>query len=152
MSENNPFIEGSEEVPEDEAAIAAKALAEEAAAAHARVNEVKEKVAKAKSAKEAALKAESAKLEAKVEAAREQVVKTVASIPKGPDKQTLRPSPPTHKNSPLKLGSPTPSGPPGVHSSNTSARLPELIADFAFAAIAITFAFLIFQDINFSLK
>ena len=53
MSEmpNNPFLEGSEKIPDEEAQAAAKALAEEAAAVRAKSHEIKEKAAKARVAK-----------------------------------------------------------------------------------------------------
>jgi hypothetical protein len=148
MSEmpNNPFLEGSEEIPDEEVQAAAKALAEEAAAVRARSHEIKEKAAKARTAKEVARKAEMARIEAEIKAAREQVIKTVASIPKASDKPTLRPAPPpTSEAAVLSSGSLE----TGLGRSNLleePVSLLSFICDFASAAAAIIFVFLIFKE------
>lgn len=149
MSEllNNPFLEGSEKVSDEEAAIVLKALAEEAAAARSKAGDIKERAAKARVEKEAARKAELARIDAEIEAARAQVIETVARIPKASDKPTLRPAPPpTPETLVLSSGEAVTSGSGKFYSLDNNVSLPSLISDAVFAAIAVTFAFLIFLE------
>ena len=139
----NPFLEGSEPVPDEEAVAAAKALYEEAALKRAKTSEIKERAAKARAEKEAARKAEILRVEAEIEAARARLVKTVASIPKRFDRPTIRPVPPDLET--VGPGSSIASGSGGFFSSDHSTL--NLIADAALAAIAVTFTFLIFNNL-----
>ena len=149
MSEilNNPFLEGSEKVSDEEAATVVKALAEEAAAARSKAGDIKERAAKARVQKEAARKAELARIDAEIEAARAQVVKTVARIPKASDRTTLRPAPPpTPETLALSSGEAVTSGYGKFYSLDNDVSLSGLISDAVFAAIAVTFTFLIFLE------
>ncbi len=144
---NNPFLEGSEEISDEEARAAARALAEEAEAVRSRAHEIKEKAAKARAAKEAARKAEIARIEAEIKAAREQVIKTVASIPKASDKPTLRPAPPpTSEAAVLSTGTLETAGSGGSKLLEEPVSLLNFICDLAAAAAAITFVVLIFKE------
>ena len=149
MSEmpDNPFLEGSEKIPDEEIQATAKALAEEAAAIRARAHEIKEKAAKARYAKEAARKAEIARMEAEIKAARDQVIKTVASIPKNSGTPTLRPAPPpTSEASVLTSGTLETSGFGNDNLLKEPVSILSFICDAASAAAAITFVFLIFRE------
>ena len=141
----NPFIEGSVQVPDEEVAAAAKALAEEAALVRSKADEIKERAAKARAEKEAARKAEIARMEAEVEAARAQVIKTVASIPKASDRPTIRPVPPNIETtgSDSKIASES-----DIFSSfyNPSCSL-SLATDIVLTLITVTFTFLIFNNL-----
>jgi hypothetical protein len=141
---NNPFLEDSEEVPVEEVAVAKQALLEEAAKVRARASEIREKAAKARIAKEAARKLEIAKIEAEIKAAREQVIKTVASIPKASGKPTFRPAPPpTSETLVLSSGKEVSSNKPFLSDEPVSTI--EFIFDIVSAAVAVTFTFLIFK-------
>lgn len=143
---NNPFLEDSEPVPDEEVAAAAKALAEEAALIRSRADEIKEKAAKAKAQKEAARKAELARIEAEVAAARAQVIKTVASIPKASER-LIRPAPPPKtEDSVLGSGEVVASGSGKFFSSDNLLGMLSLTSDLVIALIAVTFTFLIFKD------
>ncbi len=142
----NPFLEGSEQIPDEEVEAAAKALAVEAAAIRARASEIKEKAAKARIAKEAARKAEIARMEAEIEMARAQVIKTVASIPKTSGKTTFRPAPPpSSEASVLSSGSLEETGANKFHLTEEPVSILNLICDAVSAAVAVTFAVLIFR-------
>ena len=96
---------------------------------------------------EAALKEEAARLAAEVEAARAQVVKTVASIPKASERSSIRPAAPPIEDLDSDLAEVLGSG--NVHSA---IGMPSLIADFVCAAVAIASTFLILQEMNFILN
>ena len=139
----NPFLEGSEEVPEKEATAAALALIEEAAATRAKSSEIKERAAEARARKEAARKAEIARIEAEVEAARARIIKTVASIPKTSERPTVRPVPPD-----LETAGPNSSVVSGSFLSlDYPVRTLDLATDIALAAIAATFTLLMFNNL-----
>ncbi len=149
MSEmpNNPFLEGSEKIPDEEAQAAAKALAEEAAAVRAKSHEIKEKAAKARVAKEAARKAEIARMDAEIKAARDQLIKTVASIPRASGETIIRPAPPPESEAAvLSTGSLETPGSSKNNLLDAPVSLPGLICDAVAAAAAITFVFLIFNE------
>ena len=143
----NPFLEGSEEVSDQEVLAAAKALAEEAAAVRAKTSEIKEKAARARVEKETARKLEQSRIEAEIEAARAQVVKTVASIPKASDRPTIRPAPPKNLET-FALGEATSSGAGKFYLTNSPAGILSIVLDAVVAAIVVTFTFLIFQDMH----
>lgn len=144
---DNPFLEGSEPVPDEEVAAAAKALAEEAAFVRAKVDEIREKAAQARVKKEAARKAELDRIEAEIAAARAQMVKTVASIPKASERSTIRPAPPPKPEaSVLGSGEMVASGSGKFFSSDNLLGMLSLTSDVAIALIAAAFTFLIFKE------
>lgn len=143
---DNPFLEGSEQVSEEEAHAAAEALAKEAAVIRARASEIKEKAAKARVAKEAARKAELIRTEAELAAARAQVIKTVASIPKASNKPTIRPTPPPRSETlVLSSGSVVTSDSQKTSLLEEPVGILDIMLDTASAAVAVTSAFLIFK-------
>ncbi len=141
----NPFLEGSVEVPEEEIAAAAYALVEEAAAIRSKADQIRERATEARILKEAARKAEIARMEAKVEATRALIIKTVANIPKASERQTLRPVPPnletTGPNSSIASGSGS------FFSLDYPVSTLDLAADIVVAAVAATFTLLIFNNL-----
>ena len=142
----NPFIEGSEEISDEEAAVAAKALAEEAASMRAKTVEIKKRAAEARVQKEAARKAEIARIEAELATTRAQVIKTVASIPRASDNSTLRPVPPDLETAGPDSSITSSSG--SFFSLDNPVSTLDLIIDIGLAAIAITFTFLIFNNLQ----
>jgi len=141
----NPFLEGSKEVPPEEALKEAKMLLDAANAARSKTSEIKEKAEKARFAKEAALKAEAERLEAEVAATREKLIKTVANIPRADDGSSNRPAPPPLKELDADLAEVL-----GAGKANASTATYGLVSDFVFAALAITSVFLILQDLSFT--
>ena len=86
-------------------------------------------------------------MEAEIEAARAQLIKTVASIPKASDKQTLRPAPPpTSEALVLSSGSVVTKGSNKLYISEERVSTLNFISDIVAAAAAITFAFLFFKE------
>lgn len=143
---DNPFIEGSKQVPDEEAQDAARALAEEASVIRARASEIKEKAARARTAKENARKAELMRMEAELAAARAQVIKTVANIPKASDKSTVRPAPPPKSETLiLSSGSVVVSGSKNTSLLEEPIGILDITLDIVSAAIAVTSAFLIYK-------
>lgn len=149
MSEisDNPFLEGSEQIPDEEAEAAAKALAEEAAAVRARASEIKEKAAMARIAKEAARSAEIARMEAEVEMARKRLIETVASIPRSDKNSTFRPAPPPASEASVLSSGDAVVSESGKFSSLTGepVRLVSFMVDAISAAAAVTFTFFIIK-------
>lgn len=143
---NNPFLEGSEPVPDEEVAAAARALAEEAALVRSKADEIKERAEKARARKEAARKAELARIEAEVAAARAQVIKTVASIPRASER-LIRPAPPPNTEaSVLGSGEVVTSGSGKFFSADNLLGILSLTSDLIIALVAVTFTFLIFKE------
>ncbi len=144
---NNPFLEGSKQVPDEEVAAVAKALAEEVALVRAKSGAIKEKAARARAEKEAARKAELARIEAEVAAARARMIKTVASIPKASQRLTIRPAPPPDSEaSVLGSGEVVTSSSGKFFSSDNLWGMLSLTADVAIALVAAAFTFLIFKE------
>lgn len=141
----NPFLEGSQQVPEEEAVAAARVLAEEAAAARSKSGEIKEKAAQARAQKEAARQAEIARIDAEVEAARARVIQTVANIPKVSERQNIRPAPPPTPETLVTVSGKV--VPTGTSSDNPIGSLSSLTVDIAVAAVALVFTFLIFTKL-----
>lgn len=140
----NPFLEGSQPVPDEEVTAAAKALAEEAASKRAKTSEIKQRAEESRTRKEAARKAEIARMEAEIEATRAQLVKTVASIPRTSGKSTLRPAPPPNLET---TGADSSVTSDKSFSSYNSVSVLELISDIVLAAIAVAFTTLIFYKL-----
>ncbi len=143
----NPFLEGSEEVPTEEVQTAAIALAEEAIEIRAKASEIKQKAAYERARKEALREAEQAKIDAEIAAAREHLIKTVASIPKVSGQQTLRPAPPSPET--YAPGSTIVSYPGGnyVPFLDNDVSIPVLVLDAVAAVAAFTFTLLTFMEI-----
>lgn len=141
----NPFLEGSTEIPEEEAAAAAQALAEEAASIRLKADEIRERATEARIQKEIARKAEIAKMEAAIEATRVQVIKTVANIPKASERPALRPVPPSLETTGPNSSITSSSG--SFFSFDYPVSTLDLATDIALAAIAATFTLLIFNNL-----
>jgi len=143
----NPFLEGSEEVPPDEVKAAALALAKEAAQARVRASAIRDRAAQARARKEASRKAEMEKINKQILATRNYVMKTVANIPKASERSKLRPAPKNPES--YAPGSVVTSGAEGViaYFLDDDVSTPTLVMDAAAALVAITFAILILMKI-----
>ena len=139
--QNNPFLEGSEEVSVEEAAMAAKLLAEEVQVARTRSIKTKEKVAKAKAAREKADRERAAKEQAAMEATRAQIIRTIANIPKNTGKSSLRPAAPQLKSNSEIAANRNP-----FAVAEATNGIQSLAADLVVTATALIFTILLLLD------
>ena len=144
-AQHNPFLEGSVEVSQEEAAAAAQALMEEAAAIRAKEDNIKARAAEARAQKEAARKAELKKMDAEIEAARAQIVKTVSNIPRANGRPAVRPIPPDLETT--GSASSVVSNSDRFFSFDFPVNTSDLMFDMTLAAIATTFALLLFSNL-----